>query len=375
MSIGVDSLFKYFQKKNINFYTGVPDSLLKSISYYLSENTNDENHIIAANEGNAIAIAAGYHLATKKIPFVYMQNSGFGNAINPILSLAEKEVYSIPMIVMIGWRGEPGMKDAIQHSKDGQTQEKLLKALDIPYQIIDENDEDFEKFDYLMNIAKNEKCPVIFLMKKNSIKNYSSSIHPPKISNLNREAALESVLSELPSTFYTVCSTGKISREVYEIREKNSQNHSNDFLNVGAMGHSSSLAFGIALKSNKKILCIDGDGSLIMHLGALSTVAKIIPNNFYYLLINNFSHESVGGQETAAEHIDFEMLSKAFKFNRYFFSDSNASLIGNTKSFLNSPYSFFEIRVNQGSRNDLGRPSLKLSNMKKIYMDSLNEID
>ena len=293
--------FEYLKKIDINFYTGVPDSLLKDFCGYISQNVTGENHVITANEGSSIALATGYHLATNKVPFVYMQNSGIGNAINPLLSLSSKEVYGIPMLIMIGWRGEPGVKDEPQHLKQGRIQEALLKALEIPYEILSSSDSiSFnEKLDKLKKLTVSENCPVVLLVKKNTFKEHKYPSENYMHSEFNRESVLKTILKNIPYNSVIISTTGKTSREIYELREELKHSHECDFLTVGSMGHSSQIALGISsFKKDRTIICIDGDGSAIMHLGAFTNNGNSGNINFKHILLNNGAHESVGGQPT-----------------------------------------------------------------------------
>ena len=301
-----------------------------------------------------------------------MQNSGLGNAINPLLSLCDLDIYSIPMLLIVGWRGQPGVKDAIQHYKDGRIQEKLLDTLELPYEIISGKKTDFIKIKKMVRLAKEESCPVVILVQKDSLMPYENKERSLNITEFKREQALKVVLSELPENYFTVCSTGKISREVYEVRERLGMDHNRDFLNVGSMGHSSSIALGISLgEPSSHVVCIDGDGSLIMHMGNLATMAKIAPPNIHYILINNFVHESVGGQETASKYIDMSKLAASCKFYKYYFTSDETNLKRQFHQYINDPFSFLEIVVCPGSRSDLGRPKLELNTLKNHFMSSI----
>ena len=263
-------------KNDITFFAGVPDSLLKDICAYITSHTPREKNIITANEGGAIALGAGYYLATNKIPLIYMQNSGIGNAVNPLLSLADKDVYSIPMILLIGWRGEPQTKDEPQHVKQGRVTPELLKGMEIPFQIMDEKS-DYE--DIINNSVKKAKeilAPVAILVRKNTFDSFLLNQSENNSYELSREKALEEVLQFIPENSVIVSSTGMLSRELFELREKHKQSHEADFLVVGSMGHTSQIALGVALgKPSKQVFCFDGDGSAIMHLGNYAITGSI----------------------------------------------------------------------------------------------------
>jgi len=376
VSISPENFYNVLQKEGVIFYTGVPDSLLKPFCFYVNDNVPEERHLIAANEGNAIAVAAGYNLGTGKIPLVYMQNSGLGNAVNPLLSLCDPDVYSIPMILLIGWRGCPGIPDEPQHIKQGKIQIALLETMGIPHCTISNDDDQFEeKLKNGVNTAHTNKMPYAILVKKGSFNEYSPRSVNKNISSLFREEALEIILSRLPSDTIIISTTGKTSREVFEIRQRNNSDHDSDFLTVGSMGHCSSIALGIAIsRPSLKIICIDGDGSLIMHMGGLSTIGKIKPKNFFHILMNNEVHESVGGQSTASKNIDMQALAKANGYEKLFFAEDTNSLKNQFNNLIlqNGP-SFLEIKVEPGSRDDLGRPSLSPAENKELFVRSLRK--
>ena len=320
MPISPETFFSILTSNGVDFFTGVPDSLLKELCFYINNNVPSNRHIIAANEGNAIAIAAGYHLGTGKLPLVYMQNSGFSNAVNPLLSLCDPEVYSIPILLLIGWRGVPGIHDEPQHIKQGNIQKQLMEIMDIPYKIISKDDREIKsKLTSTISSALKNNRPYAILVKKGTFKKYISNQSLALESLMTREEALEIILNKAGSNSITVSTTGKTAREIFEIRDKNYESHCKDVLTVGSMGHCSSIALGIALaKPERTIICIDGDGALIMHMGSLATIGKLKPKNFKHILINNRAHESVGGQETAADYIDIPAIAKANSYRNVY---------------------------------------------------------
>jgi len=262
--------FNYLISQGLEFYAGVPDSLLVNLCACINDNCKKNNNIIAASEGNAIAIAAGYHLATSKIGVVYMQNSGIGNAVNPLLSLIDEDVYKIPMLLFIGWRGEPNTEDEPQHKKQGVVTEPLISSMDIKTIILSE---DYEpQIKNCVRYIKDTGKAAAILIKKDTFSPYIN-LKNHNVYVLNREKALEIIISSLSDDDFIVSTTGKSSREIFEIRKKNMQMHSHDFLTVGSMGHAASLAFGISTNSNKNIFCIDGDGAFLMHMGGLAIIA------------------------------------------------------------------------------------------------------
>jgi phosphonopyruvate decarboxylase len=376
MAVKPLDFFRYLANLDVDFFTGVPDSLLKQFCLCIDDNVPENRHVITANEGNAIALAAGYYLAIGKPPLVYMQNSGLGNAVNPLLSLCDPDVYSIPMLLLIGWRGESGVKDEPQHVKQGKVQLDFLQVMDIPYEIISKDDSEVEKkIAVSVGTLKKENRPFAIVIKKGTFDSYKSS--PLTINDrlMFREESLEIILNNLPSSSIIVSTTGKTSREIFEIREKRGQSHRQDFLSVGSMGHCSSIALGIAVaKPDRKVVCIDGDGAFIMHMGNLSTVGKLNPKNFYHILVNNQVHESVGGQATSARFIDIPDLVKANGYNNVFYTDNEQELTLQINELINrAGPNFLEVLVKPGSRNDLGRPTVNPADNKSSFMDFVQE--
>ena len=300
-----------------------------------------------------------------------MQNSGLGNAVNPLLSLCDPDVYSIPVIMVVGWRGEPGVKDEPQHVKQGKVQLDLIKALDLPCAIISKDEKDINtKVTDGIELAVSGSRPFVFIIKKGTFSKYRSESLSDEERMMNREETLDIMLSQFPEDAIIVSTTGKTSREIFEIRERSGKPHYKDFLTVGSMGHCSSIALGIALSNpDRKVVCIDGDGALIMHMGSLSTVGKLKPENFYHILINNQVHESVGGQVTSARFIDFPELVKANGYNNVFFTDDEEKLVHQIGKFIGGiGPNFLEVRVKPGARKNLGRPTVKPVDNKKAFM-------
>lgn len=368
--INCESFLTKLNDLGVRFYTGVPDSLLKDIGAYIADYTDSGQHIIAANEGAAVGLATGYHLATGEVPMVYLQNSGLGNTINPLLSLADQEVYSVPMLLMIGWRGEPGKKDEPQHVKQGRVQNALLDALEIPYQVIDHNDA--KTIDHLLQdlitYAKQENRPVALVVRANTFAPYKLQHDIQTAFPYNREQALEIILQQLPEEAIVVSTTGKTSREVFEIRKKNHQSGATDFLTVGAMGHACQIALGIALHSDRPVYCLDGDGAVLMHMGSLAIVGLSNANNLHHIVLNNGAHDSVGGQPTAGFDVDFKTIALGCGYKKAY-SISAAKDIEAHIRLLDTQVgtTFTEIKVNKGARKDLGRPtSSPLENKQKL---------
>ncbi|WNH13978.1 phosphonopyruvate decarboxylase [Thalassobellus suaedae] len=358
--INTSNFYKALTSRGVDFFTGVPDSLLKDICAYISDNAPQERHIISANEGASIGLAVGSYLASGKLPLVYMQNSGFGNTVNPILSIADDDVYGIPMLLLIGWRGEPGIKDEPQHVKQGKVSEELLKAMDISYQIVDANCDIDTVLDKAIEITSNNKKPYALLVRKNTFEKYKLQNDKESSFELNREGAVKLIIGQLKKDDIVISTTGKTSREVFEYREALNQSHEKDFLTVGAMGHTSSIAMGIAIeKKNRNVFCIDGDGSVLMHMGSL-TINGMMKGveNFKHIVINNGAHDSVGGQPTVAFDIDFTQIARASGYTLVDTACEVNEIKEKFKAMIeHKGRAFLEIKVNKGARENLGRPT------------------
>ena len=358
-----------------DFYTGVPDSQLKALCNYLMNvyGIDEKHHIIAANEGNCTALAAGYHLATGKIPVVYMQNSGEGNIINPVASLLNDNVYAIPTIFVIGWRGQPGVHDEPQHIYQGEITCKLLDLMDIKNFTLDIDttvDDIKEVMDDYKNLLKLGK-QVAFVIKKGAL-TYDGEIVYQNDNEMLREEIIEHIV-KITDENPIISTTGKASRELFEIREKYNQSHKYDFLTVGSMGHTSSIALGVALnKPDKKIWCIDGDGSVLMHLGAMAVIGNRNPSNLIHIVINNEAHETVGGMPTVANTINLVEIANACGYS-YVTSVDNFKELDDELEKVKSgkQLSFIEIKSSIGARENLGRPTTTAIENKENFMEFL----
>lgn len=362
---------------NSDFFAGVPDSQLKALCNYLYDTygVNGRNHIISANEGNAVGLAAGYYLATGKTPVVYMQNSGEGNAVNPIASLMNDKVYGIPCVFVIGWRGEPGVHDEPQHIFQGEITCELLKLMDIKYMIlskettIEEVKLKMKEFQDRLNNGKQ----VAFVVKKGALV-FDKKIEYKNSNTMIREEIIKHIVGVFREDMI-VSTTGKASRELFEIREENRQGHNFDFLTVGSMGHSSSIALGIALqKPDKKICVIDGDGAALMHMGAMAVLAANKPKNVVHIILNNSSHETVGGQPTVTGSIDLVKVAEGYGYPDAVSVDSFEKLDeALRKAKNNNRLSFIEVKCAIGAREDLGRPTTTTKQNKKAFMAELSK--
>lgn len=372
----VDNLVKIIGSE---FYTGVPDSQLKSLcNYLMNEYGIDKNHhIIAANEGNCTALAAGYHLATGKVPVVYMQNSGEGNIINPVASLLNDKVYAIPTVFIVGWRGEPGLYDEPQHIYQGKVTINLLEDMDIKTFIIskDTTDEEVEiaMDDFRKALAAGKS--VAFVIRKGAL-SYDVNVKYSNDNLMTREEIIQHIV-KVSGENPIISTTGKASRELFEVRVANNQSHKYDFLTVGSMGHASSIALGVSInKPNTKIWCIDGDGAALMHMGAMAVLGANAPKNLVHVLINNGAHETVGGMPTVAFNIDFVSIAKACGYpyavniETYDMLDKELELAKDRNEL-----SFIEVKCSVGARDDLGRPTTTVLENKINFMSYLNECD
>ena len=361
-----------------DFFTGVPDSQLKALCNYLMNTygIDAKHHIIAANEGNCTAIAAGYHLATGKVPVVYMQNSGEGNIINPVASLLNEKVYGIPVIFIVGWRGQPGIHDEPQHIYQGEVTVKLLEDMGISTFIINKDTSDEEVSNAMAEFEKvlSQGKDVAFIIGKDAL-TYDGKVEYKNENTMLREEIIRHI-TQVSGENPIISTTGKASRELFEIRTSNGQSHQYDFLTVGSMGHSSSIALGVAVnKPDVKIWCIDGDGAVLMHKGAMALIGANKPKNLVHIVINNGAHETVGGMPTVASQIDLVAIAKACGYPNAVcaesFDELDRELITAKKR---CELSFIEVKSSIGARSDLGRPTTKAIDNKKEFMSYLKNL-
>lgn len=355
----------------VEFFTGVPDSLLKDLCSCIAHMSRPGEHVIAANEGGALALAIGYHLATRKIPMVYLQNSGLGNIINPLLSLADKEVYSIPVVFVIGWRGEPGVHDEPQHKKQGRVMLPMLDAMEIPYSVVGSELNRAETIlkEALAHVRK-ASAPFALVVQKGAFAPFQAHRVGKNEFPLSREEAIQQVIDVLEERDVVVSTTGMPSREVYEYRLKKGHGHHRDFLTVGGMGHASQIAVGIALqKPERTVYCLDGDGAVLMHMGALPLNGTLKPRNFKHIVLNNGAHDSVGGQPTVALDIDMLNIGRAAAYEQVFRAQTKVELQSCLRDLKRSVGpNLLEIRVHCGARKDLGRPETSPIQNKDAFM-------
>ena len=361
-------------KNGTDFFAGVPDSLLKNFCAYVTDNAPSEKHIISANEGSATALACGYHMATGKIPMIYMQNSGEGNMVNPMLSLADRDVYSIPMLIVIGWRGEPGVHDEPQHVKQGKVTCDLLDAMKIPYEVLSENEAELPgQFEKAYKYIKENNAQYAFVIRKNTFDEYKLVNNIPVEGKMSREEAIEKIMLSADDKTAFVSTTGMASRELYELRDKHNQAHDRDFLTVGGMGHCSQIALAISMnKADRQVYCIDGDGASIMQMGGMATIGTRNPSNMVHFVMNNGAHDSVGGQPTVGRQIDLCAIAAGCGYENVVKVETPEELDAvlhddETKSKL----TFVEVLVTKGARKDLGRPKSTPVQNKEALMEFL----
>lgn len=372
--VSAENLVNVMNQVGVDFFTGVPDSLLKSFCAYVTDKCGDR-HVIAANEGGAIGLAAGHYLATGKPALVYMQNSGQGNTVNPLCSLADPDVYSIPIVLLVGWRGEPGVKDEPQHVKQGKVTVSLFETLGIPTDVLpDDETAALELARKMIERAKTESRPVALIVRKGLFVEYKLQNKRPDIAPLRREEAIQTILESLGDDTVVVSTTGMISREVYETRERLGQGHEKDFLTVGSMGHAIMIALGIAKAQPKRdVVCLDGDGASIMHLGNMAIAGQSGCGNLTHIVLNNAAHDSVGGQPTVGGAIDLPAIAAACGYDVSFNSGAETAprLCASALKAISTKPRFIEIKVAKGARKDLGRPKEPPQVNKALYMKTL----
>lgn len=356
----------------IDFYAGVPDSLLKYLCAYLEANSDDRHYTITADEGAAVALAAGYHLATGKAGAVFMQNSGEGNAVNPLASLTDKDVYGIPVLLIIGWRGRPGVHDEPQHVKQGKITTGLLDLLGIDYTVLGKDEPQvLSQLDQASEALRSGSVYAIVVEKDT----FSPYALPEEDSTLpmSREEAVRAVAGAIAENDVIVSTTGMTSRELFEYRQAQGQGHERDFLTVGSMGHACQIALGIAMEQpGRRVWCLDGDGSVLMHMGSLAIIAGKRPANFVHVVFNNGAHDSVGGQPTVGLDVDFPAVALAVGYSRAFTVSSieRLSSVLQDISGQDGPV-FLEVRVHKGNRKDIGRPTTTPAQNKEALMEFL----
>ena len=380
--IKAQEVLQQIEKMGIEVVTGVPDSTLKQFCDGLQTYEGKLRHYVTVNEGAAVGVAIGTYLGTGKPACIYMQNSGIGNAVNPVASLAHADVYGIPMLFIVGWRGEPGTKDEPQHVFQGRVTCQMFETLEIPYKVIGEDTTEAEMASLWEECGKALQSGSQFaiIVKKNTF-SADKKFEWENGNSLNREHVLGSLLQMIPRDALIVSTTGKISRELYEQSDAQFGSHDNLFMTVGGMGHASMIAFGLAASRPKRqVFCIDGDGAALMHMGSMAFMASQAPANLTHIVINNQAHESVGSMPTGCQGTDFAEVARAVGY-RYAerITDEvglerlRGSLVGKAQDAATQEGPvLYEIMVGLGSRKDLGRPKESARENRDCFMKTIN---
>jgi phosphonopyruvate decarboxylase len=361
-------------EQGVTFYTGVPDSLLKQLNAHIMQSLPREQHVIAANEGAAVGIAIGHYLRTGRPAAVYLQNSGYGNLVNPLLSLADPDVYGVPMLIVIGWRGQTGVKDEPQHVKQGRVMAPLLDAAELPWAVLPKDPAEAEQcLKDAVATAMERSCPHVLMVEKDTFA--EPAVKLPKVpSDLpSREEALTALVQAVGNDAVIVSTTGMLSRELFEYRERTGTDSGRDFLTVGGMGHASSIALGVAMaETDREVWCFDGDGALLMHMGSLAIIADHAPAHYFHVVFNNGVHDSVGGQPTSIGKVDVAAAAQAMGY-RYAASTSDLASLPEQVATLRAQGgpSLLELRVRPGNRPDIGRPTRTPQESKRAFMSAL----
>lgn len=374
--VNQQELFEALDRLGVKFFTGVPDSLLNDFCLYLTNNINDQHHVMAANEGNAIGIAAGNYIATGNVPLVYMQNSGIGNATNPLLSLTHDCVYGIPMILVIGWRGDPSINDHAQHKKQGELTPVLMKDMDIPYEILDDDNSVIEKFTWAVQKAKEISSPVALIAKKAILTQKEKKQVYPESPLMNREETVSAVLDVFGEDAVYLATTGRATRELNEQLKLHGIGEGHEFQNVGSMGHVSSVGLGIALACpEKKVVVFDGDAAAVMHMGSLATICRYKADNLVHIVLNNGVNESVGGQKSSGQVISLTGVAEACGYQTVGHPvETKEELQSVLKALPQGDMPFFvDVHVRQGIRSDMPKLNINHKAQKEALMNQLKK--
>ena len=376
MVLDCKAFYEAMKGAGLDFYAGVPDSLLKDFCAYVTDHTPPERNVITANEGSAVGLAAGYYLATQRPGVVYLQNSGLGNTVNPLTSLADEACYGIPMLLVIGWRGEPGKKDEPQHVKMGSISREVLDAIGVEWaELPQEPEAALAAVAHARARLAERPAPYALLVRAGTFEKYKLKSQLTSPYPMSREEAIGLIVQHLPADARIVATTGMPSRELYEHREQRGERHDTDFLTVGSMGHSSQIALGIALQDkSKKIYCLDGDGAVLMHMGGLASIGTSGCKLYKHICLNNGAHDSVGGQPTVAFDVDLAGVATACGYGAAFVATTAEELAAIFPRFeaAEGP-AFLEVRVKVGHRDNLGRPKMAPGELKVAFMAALAE--
>jgi len=375
--IDLHKYLKCLKQEGVQFISGVPDTLLNDLCLAIENEWPKDKHVLAANEGNAIGLAAGYHLATGTVPIAYMQNSGLGNATNPLISLTDPEVYAIPMVLLIGWRGDPGSSDWPQHKRQGELTPEFLDDLGIQYRVLEgDGASAFDATEWAVRAAAEKGCPTALLAKKGVFEKGEKAGFSAEDSfyKVSREEAMACVLDVVPQGAIYVATTGRATRELHELRNVRGEGHANDFLNVGAMGHASSIAAGIASAHPERIvICFDGDAAALMHMGSFAINASLDLPNFLHIVLNNGAHESVGGQDSVAHYANYTGIARAAGYRvgeRAVDTEADLQAAVRQRLAEGGP-AFIDMRIRKGMRADLPKLIITPVELKEQLMGEL----
>lgn len=371
-----EDFYNLLISKGIDFFTGVPDSLLKDFCGYVADHTDSKHHIITANEGNAVALATGYNLATGKFPMVYLQNSGLGNIVNPVMSLAHSQVYSIPMLLLIGWRGEPGKKDEPQHIVQGKCMNGILTEMGIQYEVLPDFIEGAtQSVESAIFHMQKRSSPYALIVRRQCFVSYKFKNKATNSFPMNREEALKVIVENIGQHDVVVGTTGFLSRELYEVRAARNEGHERDFLCVGSMGHASSIALGVALsKPSRNVYCLDGDGACIMHMGTMTTIGSTKCENLKHIIFNNGAHDSVGAQPTAGFDVNFPKMAIECGYTEGVSVSEKEELKEAVRRLANAKGpTLLEVKIRPGARKDLGRPKTSPLKNKTDFINFLKK--
>jgi phosphonopyruvate decarboxylase len=375
VTLACEAIYGALAARGVTFYAGVPDSLLKSFCAYVTDHAGAGRHVITANEGSAVALVAGHYLATGELGVVYLQNSGLGNMVNPLTSLADPDVYGLPMLLLVGWRGEPGVKDEPQHAKMGKVTAEALTAIGVANAVLPAGDEAaaIAAIDVAIETARARSAPYALIVGKDTFGEYKLKTKRTAPYAMTREEAIGVVIGAIPAGTAVVSTTGMPSRELFELRKARGEGHDGDFLTVGSMGHSSQIALGVALaRPDRDVLCLDGDGAVLMHMGGLATIGSLAPARFKHVVLNNGAHDSVGGQPTVAFDIDLCAVARACGYRVVLRAESADELRARvTELAAAEGPALLEVRVAKGNRADLGRPTVTPQDTKRRFMKFL----
>jgi len=365
-----EDFYRALGERKVTLFAGVPDSLLKDFCAFVTDHTPKERNVITAGEGGAVALAMGYHLATGELGMVYMQNSGLGNAVNPLTSLADPAIYGVPMLLLIGWRGMPGEHDEPQHVQMGKVTLETLAAIGVRTTVLPSDlHEALPALDAAIRDAIERAAPHALVVKKGTFDTYKLKGAEDAGYSLTRERAIELFVEALPSGAATIATTGMPSRELFEVRERRRERHDGDLLVVGGMGHASQIALGVALaRPDRPVYCLDGDGAVLMHMGGLATIGDLAPTTFKHVVLNNGAHDSVGGQPTVAFAVDLPSIARASGYRATWRATKESELVTALRELARADGpAFLEVRVRKGARKDLGRPTMSPQDLKAVF--------